>query len=45
MSFNMSRKAYSKLDFYLQKFSNEEQQGKNTWANIENKLNCRSHKW
>ena len=44
MSFQMSQKGYSKLKSYLQKFSNEEQQGtKNTWFTIENKLNCRSH--
>ena len=44
MSFHVSRKGYSKLKSYLQKFSNEEQQGtKNTWFTIENKLNCRSH--
>ena len=44
MSFHVSRKGYSKLKSYLQKFSNEEQQGtKNTWVTIENKLNCRSH--
>ena len=40
MSFHVSRKGYSKLKSYLQKFSNEEQQGtKNTWVTIENKLN------
>ena len=44
MSFHVSRKGYSKLKSYLQKFSNEEQQvTKNTWVTIENKLNCRSH--
>ena len=44
MSFHVSRKGYSKLKSYLQRFSNEEQQGtKNTWVTIENKLNCRSH--